>query len=140
MKVGYQFFRLVNTVRVKGWAYFSASPSILLTAAADVQATELQYRTGYLRTSHATFAEKAENGSIPLETTGLVDKAKDKLHVKSEQDAFSMSGAGSSSHNSQSTNSRTSQRTYDKLSFPRHELQTLGMLGLSLLAIRAFAI
>ena len=78
-------------------------------------------------------AEKADNGAIPLETTGLVDKSKDKLHVKSEQDAFSMSGAGSSSHNSHSTNSRTSQRTYDKLAFPRQELQTLGMLGLFLI-------
>jgi len=75
--------------------------------------------------------EKVENGAIPLETTGLVEKPKDKLHVKSEQDAFSMSGAGSSSHNSQSTNSRTSQRAYDKLAFPRQELQSLGMLGLS---------
>lgn len=80
-------------------------------------------------------AEKADNGAIPLETTGLVDKSKDKLHVKSEHDAFSMSGAGSSSHNSHSTNSRTSQRTYDKLAFPRQELQTLGMLGLFLLLL-----
>ena len=76
-------------------------------------------------------AEKeAENGAIPLETTGLVEK--DRLQVKtvSEQDAFSMSGAGSSSHNSQSTNSRTSQqRNYDKLAFPRQQLHTLGMLG-----------
>jgi len=78
-------------------------------------------------------AEKAENGAIPLETTGLVDKSSKLQHaIKSEQDAFSMSGAGSSSHNSQSTNSRTSQRTagYDKLAFPRHQLHTLGLLGL----------
>jgi len=77
------------------------------------------------------YTEKAENGAIPLETSGLVEKPRDKLHVKTEQDAFSVSAAGSSSHNSQSTNSRTSQRTYDKLAFPRQELQTLGMLGAS---------
>jgi len=77
--------------------------------------------------------EKAENGTVPQETTGLVEKSKDKLHVKSEQDAFSMSAAGSSSHNSHSTNSRTSQRTYEKLAFPRQELQTLCMLGMLLL-------
>jgi len=73
---------------------------------------------------------------VPLETSGLVEKPlrdNSKLHVKTEQDAFSMSAAGSSSHNSQSqsTNSRTSQRNYDKLAFPRHEIQTLGMLGAS---------
>jgi len=78
------------------------------------------------------YTEKVDNGAIPLETTGLVEKPKDKLHVKTEQDVFSMSGAGSSSHNSHSTNSRTSQRTYDKLAFPRQELQTLGMLGVLL--------
>jgi len=78
---------------------------------------------------YTLIAEKAENGMIPLEMTGLMVE---KLHVKSEQDAFSVSGAESSSHNSQSTNSRTSQRTYDKLAFPRQELQTLGMIGTSL--------
>jgi len=95
------------------------------------------HRTSARVSTHSVCTEKAENGAIPLETTGLVEKPKDKLHVKTEQDAFSMSGAGSSSHNSQSTNSRTSQRTYDKLTFPRQELQTLGMLG-SFLCISSF--
>jgi hypothetical protein len=73
------------------------------------------------------FTEKGENGHIPHETTELVDKSKDSWIVKSEPDALSVSVAGS--HNSQSTNSRTSQRNYDKWAFPRKDLDTIGMLG-----------
>ncbi len=64
---------------------------------------------------------------MPLETTELVEKCATGDKLAADQDAFSLSATGS--HNSHSTHSRGSQRNYDKLTFPRKELQTLGMLG-----------
>jgi hypothetical protein len=76
--------------------------------------------------------DKAENGAIPHETTELMDKKdRESSIVKSDDARSHVSGVSSqpshSSHSRQSYQSRT--QGYDKLSFPRHDLQTLGMLG-----------
>ena len=82
------------------------------------------------------FTDKHENGTVPSERTELMDKkerdGRDSSIVKSDMDARSHI-SGVSSHQSHSSHSgRSSTRAYDKLSFPRHDLQTLGMLGKSI--------
>ena len=80
--------------------------------------------------------DKTENGTVPTEHTELMDK-KDRdssvVKVLMSDDARSHV-SGVSSHHSHSSNSHPSShssraRNYDMLNFPRHELQTLGMLG-----------
>lgn len=75
-------------------------------------------------------SEKAENGVIPNENTELMVKPdRDSSIVKSDDARSHVSGV--SSHQSHSSHSHQSarRRSYDKLNFPRHDLQTLGMLG-----------
>lgn len=58
-------------------------------------------------------------------------KERDSSILKSDDNRSHVSGV--SSHNSHSSHSHQSsrRRSYDKFSFPRHDLQTLGMLGKS---------
>lgn len=75
-------------------------------------------------------ADKAENGLIPNENTELMEKKDRDSSILKSDDARSHA-SGVSSHNSHNSHSSHSgrRRSYDKLNFPRHDLQTLGMLG-----------
>ena len=74
---------------------------------------------------------KIENGVIPNEHTELMDKReRDSSILKSDDNRSHVSGVSSHhSHSSHSQQSSSRRRSYDKFSFPRHDLQTLGMLG-----------
>ena len=65
---------------------------------------------------------------IPTERTELMDKQERDSSVMKSDDARSHT-SGASSHQSLYSHHSNRQRIYDKLSFPRHDLQTLGMLG-----------
>ena len=81
----------------------------------------------------AMAGDKPENGTIPNEHTELMDKKeRDSSIIKSDMDARShVSGVSSHPSHSSHPSSHSSRRGYDKLNFPRHDLQTLGMLGRS---------
>jgi hypothetical protein len=69
----------------------------------------------------------AENGDAHREQQELMEKDKrDENNIKSDGDFSCLS-----SYQSHSTHSHHSKRrnSYDKMQFPRHDLQTLGMLG-----------
>ncbi len=71
---------------------------------------------------------KQVNDIIPTERTELMDKQERDSSVMKSDDARSHT-SGASSHQSLYSHHSNRQRIYDKLSFPRHDLQTLGMLG-----------
>ena len=82
---------------------------------------------------------KHENGVIPNERTELMDRRDRDSSILKSDDARSHA-SGVSSHQSHNSSHPSSGGThgnhigrrrgsYDKLNFPRHDLQTLGMLG-----------
>ena len=77
----------------------------------------------------------AENGTVPTERTELMDKKeRDSSILKSDDTRSHISGI--SSHPSHSSHS-SRRLGYDKLCFPRHDLQTLRVLGVYTIQYKA---
>ena len=78
--------------------------------------------------------DKTENGTVPTEHTELMDKKeRDSSLLKSDDNRSHMSGV--SSQNSSQSQASSRGKALERLAFPRHNLQTLGMLGKSHLSM-----
>ncbi|XP_070181652.1 inactive tyrosine-protein kinase 7-like [Littorina saxatilis] len=84
--------------------------------------------------NHKALPLKAENGDLHREQHELLMKDRDSCaQFRSDSDNRSHAGSALSSqpgsHSSQSQNSRSRRPSLDRLQYPRHQLNTLGIMG-----------